>query len=296
MTSAVEAALARANRAIASSRALWRDGLMPEAQASLASALRALLDAWAPPPADASSESAGVLAGAEAASEPAIGNHAAALDDLGRAGYRTLERLRRVAGSSAAMPADAPASSIGPEFELLAAEVERLYGFTRRRRAPRLTERQRRVRLVAALVAVLVAALVLVWRLWLRPTVTASAVYSWDHPASLATDGIDATEWLLPDRTTGWVEIRFPWKRSIRHVRLLNAHNVYWMDRATERVRVTAYGPHSKLATVEGRFTQLSGKKNPLDLTLHAEGVTRLRVEVLSYFASGGGLAEVEWR
>jgi hypothetical protein len=135
---------------------------------------------------------------------------------------------------------------------------------------------------------------VLCWRLWGRPVVSASGVYSTDHTAANAFDGLDATEWLLPDRQVGWLDIRFASSRKLRRVRLLNSHNIYFMDRAAERVKVTAYGKRGPIATAQGRFAKINGKRSPLDLSLSADAAVRIRVEVLSYFGSGGGLAEVE--
>jgi hypothetical protein len=308
MNDGIEVSLDRAGRAIVSSRALWREGLMPEAEAALTDALRVLLAAWAARAPEAENaepkgteQTDSAQAGESPKNEP-VGPtvpHAAALAALASARYRSLQRLERAVGAIDAAPSAAgpsPRAALSPHFETIAAEAERLHAFTRRKLTPPLSPRARRLRLGIALSAGLLVALVVAYRLWGRPLVRASAVYSWDHSAANVIDGLDATEWLLPDRTEGWIEITLPWKRDIRQVRLLNAHNIYYMDRGAERVRVTAYGPHGQLASVQGRFTKISGKRNPIDLSLKADGVTRLRVEILSYFSSGGGLAEVEWR
>jgi len=307
MNDGIETGLARAERAMASSRALWREGLMPEAEAALADALRVLVDLWAARAPDAevaASEGMQDTAAVTTAVSPETRLRApaaqhAALAALTAARYRSVERFERAVRAVDAAPSDAgttPRGTLSPKFETIAAEAERLYAFTRRKLAPPLSPRAQRLRLGLALAAALTVALVLAYRLWGRPLVRASAVYSRDHAAANAIDGLDATEWLLPDHTEGWIEITLPWSRNIRGVRLLNAHNIYYMDRGAERVRVTAYGPRGELASVQGRFTKISDKRNPIDLSLKADGVTRLRVEVVSYFANGGGLAEVEWR
>jgi len=282
MTTAVTDSLGRARRAITSCRALWREGLMPESEVFVAEALGLLVGAWVPEDA--------------AASAPAP-REEAALAALERARYRTLGRLKEALAAThdTKRGSDAPAAKLGAGFETIAAEVEHLYAFTVRRLAPPLTVRQRRLRLGLALGAAALFVGVLVWRLWLRPHATASAVYSPKYPASQAIDGMDATEWLLPDRTLGWLELRFP-SRKVRKVALVNAYNAYYKDRGAERVTVTAYGPKGKLASTQGRFAKLSGDRKPLVLSLNADGVTRLRVEVQSYFAMGGGLAEVDVR
>ena len=79
-------------------------------------------------------------------------------------------------------------------------------------------------------------------------------------------------------------------------MRLVNAHNAFYLDRATHRARVTAFGEGGSETTVEGSFDAIVRQRSVLDLDLRATQVTRVRVEVLSFFLTGGGLAEVEVR
>jgi hypothetical protein len=58
-----------------------------------------------------------------------------------------------------------------------------------------------------------------------------------------------------------------------------------------EKVRVALYCHAQRVAEAEGAF---AAPKTYLDLNLRADCVTHLRVEVLSYFKMGGGLAEID--
>ena len=125
--------LGRAQRAIASARALFRDGLVPECQEYMLKALRALVEAWLPAaPAEADPE------------RPS--NTELALRALEQARYRRPERLRaalavaeKSAAGSAANPADFASDS-----EWLWTEIDRLNRFTVEHfKSPAARKRQR---------------------------------------------------------------------------------------------------------------------------------------------------------
>jgi hypothetical protein len=105
---------------------------------------------------------------------------------------------------------------------------------------------------------------------------------------------LEATEWLLPDATPGWVDVMFHSARAVHRITLVNSHNVFYLDRAAQAVRVTAFTERGKAASVEGSFPELTAERSAIELPLEAQGVTRIRVDVLSYFKLGGGLAEIE--
>lgn len=278
-------AIGRARRVLDSGRALFRENLVPECHAHLTSALAILLEAWAVHP---GSETA-------TASDPAV----RALAALERAGYPGLDRLRAVALPD--VNSGQEQTCRGPEpgradLDVTWGEIERLYCFSVRTLDP--PARRQRILFLAAAAAglALVVLVVGLGRVWGRPVVTASAVYSPHHPAANAIDGMVATEWLLPDATTGWLQINYPSPRAVHAVRLLNAHNIHFQDRGTENVRVTAYCEQQAVAAADGRFAEIVAGPSPLDLSVSADCVTHIRVEVLSYFKTGGGLAEVEVR
>jgi len=269
MSSALHDANQRAARAVEGARALFREGVLAEANAFMAQALHALLPAWAESEAQATPEAAYVA--------------------LERARYPHTPRLR-----AAVLAVHGEHRPI--DFEWTWAEVERLLLFSVRAAQSPRARKLRRMRWLAASAVALVLVLVVAFRLWGRPRVEASAVL-WDQsPASNVIDGVEATEWLLPDSTAGWVTLNFPRARSVHRVRVANSHNVYYVDRGARQVRVTAFGERGKLASVEGEFPKLTQDRSVLDLRLEAAGATGIRIEVLSYFGRGGGLAEIEAR
>ena len=278
-------ALAKARRAVAAGLALWREGLIAESHLYMAKALHAAVGAWSP--ADGVSPSSvpdAAVASAPSPDEPA-------LSALLRAGYPSVDWLR----AALAIPSPAVGEAARPELDWIWDEIERLCRFTLRRLTPKRTRHRRRLYGGAAAAALVILAVILTVNLLGAPSVTASGSYPLEaHPPSYALDGMAASEWLLPDGTPGWLEIAFRSPRRVHGVRLLNSHNRYFMDRASERVRVIAFSNQWPVATAEGRFDRINIERSALDLPLDAEKVTRLRVEILSYFRTGGGLAEIE--
>ena len=270
--------LTEARRAVACASALWADGLTSEAHGFMVAALRAELRAWAP--ADATSES----------DDGAVETRA--LDALERSGYRHIDRLRQ----ALAVPVPAVGAPAPPDFERIWSEAERLLGFSARRLRSPAARKRSRIRIAVAGGAGLLVVVAFMVRLWTGPHATASAVISSEHPASHAVDGGETTEWILPDRTPGWLQITFRSPRRVRSVRIINGHNRHYMDRAAQQVRVTAFSAAGPVGTAEGRFGGISEKRSALDLPIDARDVTHLRVEVLSHFGAGGALAEVEVR
>lgn len=268
-----------ARRALDCGRALYRENLVPECDAYFAKALVALLAAWTPAPPTQAPDA-----------EP-WDPKAATLAALESAGYRRGDRLAAL-WPALGPPAAEPASRASSCIDLAAwSEIERLYRFTAWQLDPPFRRPRVRLLALAGAIVTVVLSMAVAWRLWGRTVATASAVYSSAHAAANAIDGLDATEWLLPDATLGWLQVNFPSPRALKHVRLLNAHNIHFQDRGCERVRVTLYC-HSQLAgAADGVF---AAPKTYLDFDLRADCVTHLRVEVFSYFKMGAGLGEIE--
>ncbi|HYQ00893.1 MAG TPA: hypothetical protein VER96_19625 [Polyangiaceae bacterium] len=274
-------ALGQAQRAIVSARSLFREGLVPECHEYMLKAQDALIQAWLPETSDGS--------------EP-LSHTEQALKALEQARYRHPDRLRAAltaAQKSAAGDASGPVN-LGRDPEPVWDELERLNRFSVRHFRSAAERKQLRIKLGIAGGLVLLACFAFFMRLWGRPYAHASAVISDQHLASLALDGLDATEWLLPDNTPGWIDIIPPKPRTLQSVRLVNAHNEYWLDRATHKVRVTAYSETGPVGEIEGAFAKFSQDRSVLDLPLKASNVIRVRVEVLSHFKRGGGFAEIE--
>jgi hypothetical protein len=273
-----------ARRAIAAAGALWREGLVPESHTQMAGALRMALAPWAR------------VGGETASPRPAATDEERAFAALGGAGYRNLDRLRHALSATSGVAGDSVASTPPSDFEWIWGEAERLYRFGARHLATPFERRRKRVRMASAAVLGVLLVIVGIVRIWVRPHVSASAVFSPDFPASYAIDDIESTEWLLPERTAGWLLVSFSSPRHVHRVVVLNGHNRFYLDRGAERIRVTAFSKNGPVGSVEGSFARITADRSALELPLDAEGVSEVRVDVLSFFGLGAALAEVEIR
>jgi hypothetical protein len=206
------------------------------------------------------------------------------------------EELGAIATQLKQLQARAPAVRLeAPEPSVLLSAFELIDQWScavERRVAPR--PRWRRWLLPGAAVLAL-GALFVAWRL--QPSVRASASRSGAHAASQAVDGIEATEWLLPDAATGWLELRFPFARDVSLVRLRNSANLPYRDRGTRAFRLELLSESEQLASERKEFPEFragtDGVDTWLEVPIRASGVTRVRVSVESHYGLGGGLAEL---
>lgn len=264
-------------------RSLFRDGFLLECHSYMIKALQTQLDAWAelslsgPSP---STEEPGAL-------EPWQRT-------LANAGYSRIDCLSAALLAGKQPPPAVLARPLLADFDWIWAEVERLTHFSAKRALSARTRRVRRTLRAASVVSLALILALMAVRLWRRPRVQASGVHSRDYSAEHVLDGSGATEWLLPDGAVGWVELILPSARAVQRVRLSNAHSTLYLDRGARAVRVTAFAGLDSVASAEGAFERISEERSVLDLPLEANGVTRVRVEILSYFEKGGGLADVE--
>ena len=109
-----------------------------------------------------------------------------------------------------------------------------------------------------------------------------------------AMDGRISTEWILPDGQPGWLELRAEAPQPVTWLRLVNVRNEPYRDRASDRVRVEAWLGDELAASDEGRLpTRWDGAETYWDVYVHAPRIDRIRVEILTWHGSSGGLAEV---
>lgn len=107
-------------------------------------------------------------------------------------------------------------------------------------------------------------------------------------------DGRVESEWLLPDRSAGWVEINVDPPRRIEAVNVINASNQPHEDRASREYTVEVWA-HGELArSVEGNLP-FSTARNPVRTEVGVDDVERVRVLVRSWHQNGGGLAEISF-
>lgn len=149
--------------------------------------------------------------------------------------------------------------------------------------------------------AAIAAAIILaaVWYFALRTPstaeATASAAYASEFSPNKVVDGDVESEWLLPDRTAGYVEIALSPPRDLSEVRLRNAHNRHYNDRAARSYKVELFAGEERLTEIEGDWPRLIPRPPWTDHEVEASGVTRIRVTVDTWHGLGGGLAEIQW-
>ncbi|GAC1578663.1 MAG: hypothetical protein NVS3B20_25930 [Polyangiales bacterium] len=83
-------------------------------------------------------------------------------------------------------------------------------------------------------------------------TASASGAYADVYRPERAIDGNSETEWLLPDKTEGTLDLAVSPRGSIGSIRLLNARNSPHFDRATRDFRIEVYRKKSLVKTVDG--------------------------------------------
>ena len=124
----------------------------------------------------------------------------------------------------------------------------------------------------------------------------ASAAYDEAHNAAQSVDGRTETEWLLPNKQTGWIEFTVLPTRKLKRIKLLNGHNPPYNDRQTKDYHLDVIGAGGKvLKTIDGSFGDFNTAPSPVVLALDtAERVERIRFEVKSFHKDGAALSEVE--
>ena len=112
------------------------------------------------------------------------------------------------------------------------------------------------------------------------------------HEAHRVVDGNPATEWLLPTNTGGWVEVAFH-PRTVKTVKVLNAHNPPYLDRAAQDFRVEGYRDGQIVHTSKHKFTKLDDNPQWMTIPLPKVRLDTVRIVVETFHKRGGGLAEV---
>jgi hypothetical protein len=128
-------------------------------------------------------------------------------------------------------------------------------------------------------------------RVLLRPSVEHGPAYL----APNARDGNPVTAWLLPDRTTGHLDLVLTPPRDVHAVTLLNTNNAPYFDRATRGWAVELWRGVARVAVREGEW-EFSRTPSPVELPVAGERIDRIRFVVRSHHQLGAGLAEISFR
>lgn len=156
--------------------------------------------------------------------------------------------------------------------------------------------RRAQIRRAGAIVGYAIAAVCLVVWFLRRPTTMsaeASGSYNATFFPSRALDGDITSEWLLPDRTSGWIDIEISPPRAVHVVRLMNARNVPYNDRATNQFRVESSFKGAPLFGVDDAFAGFSTQPVWREIRMDGQVVDHIKVIVRSWHESGAGFAEI---
>lgn len=124
------------------------------------------------------------------------------------------------------------------------------------------------------------------------PLVTATAQWDSRYPPENAVDGDDATDWVLPDKTLGELELRLDKARKVARVTVINARNPPYFDRGSHEIRVDALRGDAIVKSEVVSFNPPTRAVDSRTVNVGAE-IDRVRIVVLSYYLTGGGIAEV---
>lgn len=149
-----------------------------------------------------------------------------------------------------------------------------------------------RIVAVAAAAILVVSGVIMLVRTPRVLKATASAQWDARYDAGNAVDGSESTDWVLPDRTAGWIEVQVIPPRPIKRVKLMNARNLPYGDRATNEFKVEAYDQGKIVKTGEGRFDGYSAEPTWRAVELGPK-VDRIRIDVKSWYLTGGGFSEI---
>lgn len=148
---------------------------------------------------------------------------------------------------------------------------------------------------LASVAAVFIAVVAGVVTLGTKTWVKASGEYpDARFVAKHAIDGNPRTEWLLPNRVAGSIEVSFS-KRDLSAVKLLNCSNPPPNDRASRDVRVECLRDDKPLGTAKHTFPTLSPNPTWVRIPLACKGADGVRIWIDTWHNWGGGLAELAW-
>lgn len=150
-------------------------------------------------------------------------------------------------------------------------------------------------RLVLALGGLAIASAALLLLVPRAITLKASARYTDEFDVSNVVDGSLTSEWLLPDAQAGWIELRFRGTRALHTIKLVNAVNRHYRDRATRGFRIDVLRGDQNLGTYKGEFPPVGVGERSLSFPITASAVDRVLVTIESWHGYGAGIAEIQF-
>ncbi|HEY0465606.1 MAG TPA: hypothetical protein VGC79_15435 [Polyangiaceae bacterium] len=152
--------------------------------------------------------------------------------------------------------------------------------------------------LALAPLAVSLAAWLAYWHLRDTFSVAASAYFGSERATSpfypeQAVDGNWATEWLAPDDSEGWFELRFFSHTQVTSISIINARNAPFNDRGTQALQIQLYRGSELAQQVEVTLAAATAAEAAQTIPIHGTGITRVRLIARSHYGRGAGFAEV---
>lgn len=164
---------------------------------------------------------------------------------------------------------------------------------------PAQVARTRLLRIGGLVLAVVGIALVVGLLVQSPPGATARASATWSETSGLAEHAIDGdptTEWTLPNRTPGWLEITLSPPERLEVVRILNGHNGGYNDRAVRSAVVEIYDANGQVRRRHSHdWPGVQPRPEWVELEVGVDAVERIRVEVRGFHREGASLAEIDW-
>lgn len=218
--------------------------------------------------------------------------------------YQTL--LGQSPQEEVSSPDLAAAPSLRELIELRRSQQRKRFAALRKLQKARLRPRppqsaeQKRVHRVALVASILAAAVLAGWwyvRRSNEPTIDASDAYSKQYPPEAIIDGRTSkrhTEWLLPNKTLGWIELKQPETKHLAALRVRNAfhppHNSY----GTKALRIEVFDGDKLVLREDASFSEHNSAHAWLEIAV-GHSADRVRLHALSYYGQGAGFSEVEW-
>ena len=200
-----------------------------------------------------------------------------------------------------AEPVPALDAELGTEHETIFRKLLEAHAALDEALLPVALDRKERLRVSGTRIGgttLLVLAL-LVAAVWLirRPVqlrTEASATWSSRFAPANATDGVDATEWLLPDHTPGWLELAPAKPRPFTRLKVLNGKNGGNPDRAVLDADIEVWSGGKVIKTIPVNLGPFALKPDwrPIDLGTGATPVEKVRIVVKTWAGQGGAISE----
>ncbi len=265
---------------------------------------RLQLAAFAEVPAKERADAASRVRDSIASAEAAEGLWPLGHTEQALAAFRTSAILAREAAELVGAPANAARSALGEletssgdrELDLL--DHQRVLRRVHRALGPLTWTTDGEVRRVArerafvvfGTLLLMVLVLFVVRRALRSPKITASANQGPAYLAAAAHDDDVATEWLLPDRASGFLELHLRPGRRVHQLELVNAFNAPYGDRGTDKFTVETFLDDEPVTTIAMQFPDRPNATLTVDLG--NKKIDRVKVTVNSWLRLGGGLAE----